>query len=59
MYYVITAFNKLTGERVTISAPLEKEACRRLRDSYARMLHRYSVYKDLRVEAENLQLSFL
>lgn len=48
--YVLTAINKLTGERMVISLPCGRDKCCALRDSFAKMLHRYSVYKQLKVE---------
>ena len=35
---------------MVISPPCERDKCCALRDSFAKMLHRYSVYKQLKVE---------
>lgn len=54
--YVVTGFNKLSEERMAITSPHELDVARRMRSLIARGLHRYSAYKELKVELENRQL---
>lgn len=48
--YVITAINKLTKDRVTISCPMKKELCQNLLLEKKKEQHSHSVYSRMRME---------
>lgn len=50
MKYVITAINKLTGEREPVTKPHSEWKAREMRDKLAARLHSRSAYKHLKVE---------
>lgn len=49
MKYVITGMSRLTGERVVISKPMEKEMAVQLRKKKALSNNRYSAFTRLKI----------